>query len=115
MSARFQQSDYLYFGEGEMTSVEPGTDVGVRYRLHQNYPNPFNSISNFEIRIAKLTDVSLIVYDLLGREIAIIVNDRLAPGNYTRQWDATGLPSGVYFFRLRAGGEIHSRRLILAR
>jgi len=75
----------------------------------------FNSISNFEIRIAKLTDVSLIVYDLLGREIAIIVNDRLAPGNYTRQWDATGLPSGVYFFRLRAGGEIHSKRLILAR
>jgi hypothetical protein len=80
--------------------------------LAQNYPNPFNAISNFEFRIspaspegldgrgrANLSDVSLRVYDLLGREVAVLYSGTLQPGVYRREWDAGDFPSGVYFIR----------------
>jgi sugar lactone lactonase YvrE len=85
------------------------------FSLSQNYPNPFNATSNFGFRISSLSDVSLKVFDLLGQEVATIVNERLAAGSYTRRWDAAGLPSGIYFYRLQAGNFSETRKLILLR
>ncbi len=71
-----------------------------QFRLLQNYPNPFNPITQIGFHIAENGFVSISVYDLLGREVAIIVNEILSPGTYSRQWDATGFPSGVYYYRV---------------
>jgi hypothetical protein len=59
--------------------------------------------------------VSLKVFDLLGREVATIVSEELAPGNYTRQWNAGGMSSAVYFYQLKAGTFLETKRLILLR
>ncbi|HVO72587.1 MAG TPA: 5'-nucleotidase C-terminal domain-containing protein [Ignavibacteriaceae bacterium] len=91
------------------------------FSLEQNYPNPFNPVTNFEFRITDLGLVSLKVYDILGKEVAVIVNKELPAGDYKYQWDAAGLSSGVYFYRLQAGnpasgkGFVDTKKLILLR
>jgi len=110
-------SGSVFLHESSLTSVKGPVDSGIpqQFSLHQSYPNPFNGISNFEFAISNLTDVSLTIYDVLGRQVATLVNDRLAPGTYRRQWDATGQPSGVYFYRLKAGSYIETKKLVLLR
>jgi len=100
-----------------ITGVDDGSHLifPTEFRLEQNYPNPFNGISNFGFRISKLSSVSLAVHDLLGREVATLVNERLSPGNYSRQWDASGYASGVYLYRLRAGDFVETKKLVLIR
>jgi hypothetical protein len=71
--------------------------------LSQNYPNPFNPTTNLEFRIANLGLVRLSVFDVLGREVAVLMNEQRAAGVYTIRWDASSLPSGVYFYRLQVG------------
>ena len=75
--------------------TKPGT-----FELSQNYPNPFNPTTNFEYQIANSGFVSLKIFDVLGREVAKLVNGQKPIGIYTVQWDASNLPSGVYFSRL---------------
>jgi hypothetical protein len=70
------------------------------YMLGQNYPNPFNPVTNFKFQIPNYAFVKLIIYDMLGRELAALVDGNLNPGFYTAEWDASNMPSGVYFFRL---------------
>jgi hypothetical protein len=103
--------------------------IPVQLALSQNYPNPFNAITTFEFRlparqvgflagqagIANLPHVVLKVYDVRGREVATILDEQLAPGVYTRQWNATGVASGVYFYKLETPGEVSTKRLILIR
>jgi len=88
----------------------PGASVPIEFALSQNYPNPFNGETNFELRvpasqagIAKSGLISLKVYDILGREVAILVNEAMSPGSYRIRWNSTGLSSGVYFCRLQSG------------
>jgi len=104
-----------FFFPGPALSVEGGGEFPARSRLFQSYPNPFNSVSNFEFRVSGLSAVSLIVYDLLGREIVTIVDETLPSGTYARQWDASGLPSGVYFYRMTSGTFSETRKLVLLR
>ena len=70
------------------------------YKLYQNYPNPFNTSTNIEYRIQKTEFVSLIVYDVLGREVATLVNEQQPPGNYEIQFNGINLNSGIYFIRI---------------
>ena len=78
--------------------------VPETYELEQNYPNPFNPTTNFGLRIADFGFVSLKVYDVLGREVAALVNEVKQPGVYSVTWDASssGLPSGLYYYRMEA-------------
>jgi hypothetical protein len=96
-------------------SVESEFSVPSECTLSQNFPNPFNPKSEIGIRIATAGHVSLKVHDLLGREIATLLNERLSPGTYTREFDATGLPSGVYFYTLRANDFVATRKMIYLR
>ncbi|MGA2623225.1 MAG: T9SS type A sorting domain-containing protein [Bacteroidota bacterium] len=80
-----------------------GRTVPKEFALSQNYPNPFNPTTNFEFRIANFGFVSLKVYDVLGREVCTLVNEAKQPGEYTVEWNAEGIASGVYFYRLTAG------------
>jgi hypothetical protein len=83
--------------------------------LSQNYPNPFNPSTNIGYHISKESFVSLRVYDLLGREVAVLVNEVRRPGEYIVKLDARKLSSGVYFYTLRAGSFVQSKKMLLLR
>ncbi len=85
------------------------------YRLEQNYPNPFNpsTIINYELRITNY--VSLKVFDALGKEVSILVNEKQSPGTYQVEFDGSRLPSGVYFYRLNAGEFRDTKRMMLVK
>ncbi len=98
------------------------TRVGVRepmdfqeFRLMQNYPNPFNPNTTIAFELPNPGFVSLKVYDLLGREVRTLVTEQLKAGSYERSFDATDLASGVYFYRLRWGQFVETRKLLLLR
>jgi hypothetical protein len=83
--------------------------------LLQNYPNPFNPTTNFRFRISNLEFVTLKIFDVLGREVATLVNEVRPAGVYTVRWDASSLPSGVYLYRLRAGDFVNTKKLLLVK
>ncbi len=84
------------------TSVETSGDLIVEdFILKQNYPNPFNPSTTIEFTIAKRSNVSLSVFNLLGQKVADLVNESIEPGNYNVLFDASGLSSGVYLYQLR--------------
>jgi len=97
----------------QVWDTDAGIPVGLT--LQQNYPNPFNPTTTFSFSLRSSVFANLSIYDLLGREIATLVNEKFAPGTYTREWDATGRPSGVYFYRLQAGGFTETKKLMLLR
>ena len=91
------------------------SEVPTSFSLMQNYPNPFNPSTNIRFSVDVTKMVSLKVRDLLGREVATLVDESLAPGTYTVKWDATSFPSGVYFYTVRAGSSLETRRMILTK
>ena len=95
-----------------MVNVVSG-DVPTIFRLEQNYPNPFNPNSEIRYQISEFRIVKLSVYDLLGREVSVLVNEQKAPGSYSVTFDGTGLSSGVYVYRLTAGDFVATKRLLL--
>ena len=96
-----------------------GTENPEECFLYQNYPNPFNPSTDLEFGISDLLAsqsggfVSLKVFDMLGKEVATLVNEKLNPGTYKFKFDASGLPSGVYFYKLKAGNFVDTKRMIL--
>ncbi len=99
-----------------VTSVERrSADVPAHFSLNQNYPNPFNPTTHFEFRIPNFGFVSLKVFDLVGREVATLVDGQLTSGRHEVTWDAGGFTSGVYFYRLSAQGFTQTKRLVLLR
>ena len=96
------------------SSVEQTSSVIPKeYELIQNFPNPFNPTTDISFSIPKRSFVSIKVYDLLGREVAIIVSQELSAGTYTRHWNALNMSSGIYFYRLQAGTFTQTKKLIL--
>lgn len=102
---------------GQPTAVEDpaGQTLPKSFSLFQNYPNPFNPATTISFSLPSRSLVSLKVFDVLGREVSILVADKFPAGTYTHQWNAAGLPSGVYFYRLQAGDFIETKRLVLLR
>jgi len=91
---------------GEPIGIRPiSTNIPKAFELEQNYPNPFNPTTIFKIQISKLSDVKVVVYDVLGRETTTLVNQQLKPGTYEVSWDASNYPSGVYFYQLTVSSE----------
>ena len=83
------------------------------FTLYQNYPNPFNPNTNLEFGISKSGFVTLKVYDVLGNEVAVLVNENKAPGYYNIQFDGSDLSSGVYYYRLESSGFVQTKRMML--
>jgi len=101
---------------GSVTGIETiDLEIPQQFTLSQNYPNPFNPNTNFSFTIPQSSIVNLTVYDLLGREVALLVNEEKTPGTYTVPWNASGMASGGYVYRIIAGEFVQSRRMILAR
>ena len=85
------------------------------FNLYANYPNPFNPETTISYQLAANSFVTVKVYDPLGREIALLVNEDRAAGAYSVHWDATGFSSGTYFYRLRAGSFDETKKMLLLR
>jgi hypothetical protein len=101
----------------QVTGVARG-DLSVlplRFALEQNYPNPFNPSTIIRYQLPVACDVRLTVYDLLGREVRVLLQEKKRPGAYEARFDAPDLASGVYFYRLVAGGFVESRKSLLVR
>ena len=107
----------VVYGDTTLTSVHrTGNSVPDKYTLSQNYPNPFNPNTNLEFGISQLGFVSLKVYDVLGNEVATLVNETKLPGTYNYQFSTVNyqLSSGIYFYSLSVDGVlIDSKRMIL--
>lgn len=96
------------------TSVQQSSLIAPStFSLSQNFPNPFNPSTIISYQIASLGNVSLNVYDLLGREVATLVNEVKSPGSYIATFDAAHLPSGVYFCRLQTSSFTETKRIVL--
>jgi enterochelin esterase family protein len=112
-----------------ITGVEENKELPVRTELYQNYPNPFNPSTSVSFVIgpparrsssvqtgnAGGSFVKLQIFNILGKEVATLVNEVKQPGEYTVRWEAEGIPSGVYFYRLLAGDVVKTRKLLLVR
>ncbi|MBI5402562.1 MAG: T9SS type A sorting domain-containing protein [Ignavibacteriae bacterium] len=83
------------------------------YKLYQNYPNPFNPLTKIEYQIINAGFVSLIIYDVNGRKVENLVNEKQSTGIYEATWDASNYPSGVYFYKIQAGDFSETKRMIL--
>jgi hypothetical protein len=98
-----------------ISSVAPSGDFPVETSLSQNYPNPFNPKTKIVYGLKSRESVELKIYDLLGRDVATLVNEKKAPGTYEVTWDASGQASGVYFYRLSTPNFVQTKKLVLLR
>jgi photosystem II stability/assembly factor-like uncharacterized protein len=89
------------------------SNLPTEYALFQNYPNPFNPTTTIKYSVKEAGIVSLKVYDILGKEITTLVNETKSPGEYSVQYDGAKLSSGVYFYTMRAGGYVDTRKFML--
>jgi hypothetical protein len=96
-----------------LTSVAGEGTSPLRFDLLQNYPNPFNPSTEIGFRVSVSGVVKITVFDMLGREVALLVNEKREPGNYTATWNANGLASGMYFYRMEASTFSSVRKMML--
>jgi hypothetical protein len=107
--------DNIAFTGGGATEVAAAGPLVNSFELSQNYPNPFNPTTVVSWQLPVVSNVKLVVYDLLGREVATLVNEVQQPGSHQVSWDAAGMVSGTYFYRLTAGSFMTTKRLIVLR
>jgi hypothetical protein len=98
----------LLVGNEFVSSKLPAT-----FSLAQNYPNPFNPVTTIKFSVPKQSHVKIVVYDLLGREVAALVNELRNPGFYEVPFDAVNYASGVYFYRMEAGDFVDVKKMLL--
>ncbi|MEN3039859.1 MAG: T9SS type A sorting domain-containing protein, partial [Candidatus Kryptonium sp.] len=103
------------FGEREIDKVVEvvAGEVSSRFVLYQNYPNPFNPVTVIEFGIPVECEVKLELFSLRGERIAELLNKRLEAGYYSVEVDFSGMPSGIYFYRLRANNFVSVKKMIL--
>ena len=101
-------SELVVSVDGTATSKVP-----TEHSLTQNYPNPFNPGTTIEFTLPKVGYVTLKVYNVLGEEVAALVVGDHAAGTFKATWDASGMPSGVYFYRLTAGEYVQTMKAVL--
>jgi hypothetical protein len=90
-----------------------GTEVPVDFALAQNFPNPFNPSTRMILSVPARDHVTVSVYDLLGRQVAELLDEVLSPGVYTLEWNANGFSAGVYLYRATVGTRSMTRKMIL--
>ncbi len=108
-------SDGFGFKTTAASAVEAGNNIPLEFRLEQNYPNPFNPTTKLSFVIGHSSFVSLKVYDVLGREIETLVNEEKPAGIYRAEFDGSKLASGIYFYQIKAGDFIQTRKMLLTK
>jgi hypothetical protein len=92
---------------------ENNKELPTKFVLYQNYPNPFNPATKIKYILPEQSFVSISIYDILGKEIATLVKERKPAGNYELEFNASNLPSGVYFYRMKAGNFVETKKMLL--
>jgi hypothetical protein len=117
--------EYILEGTGEITvpteetfTLERKAIIPIAYTLHQNYPNPFNPITSLRYDLPEQAQVTLIIYDLMGREVTQLINTTQESGYRSVQWNATdsfGNPvsAGVYLYQIRASDYVQTKKMVL--
>ncbi len=108
-----QVSSVGWSGPIATTDVRPETRVPAEYSLRQNFPNPFNPSTTITYDVAHTGLVVLNVYNLLGQQVATLVNGTKEPGSYKVSWNGDGLPSGIYFYKMQSGSFTATKRMLL--
>jgi hypothetical protein len=103
----------MYSGKEE--AVNEDETVPGQYELSQNFPNPFNPSTQIRFSLPEASEVSLKIYDILGKEVAVLVNETKAPGTYQILFDASQLASGVYVYQLKTSSFIESKKMTLVK
>lgn len=102
----------------------PNTVIGINgnsnsipksFSLYQNYPNPFNPVTQIKFDVPKVSNVKLTIFDILGREVAVLVNGEMKAGVYNADWNASGFASGVYFYEIKAGDYRDVKKMMLVK
>ena len=106
-------SGFLTPFPGLVLSINEQPALPLSYGLSQNYPNPFNPTTTIQFELPEWTTVTLIIYNLLGQEVALLINEEKPAGVYKLRFDALNLSSGVYFYTLRAGNFVQTKKLIV--
>jgi hypothetical protein len=117
-------NNYVYAGTdngvwrrslSDITSVEEEQfdEIPTEFSLSQNYPNPFNPATSIQYQVSSVSLMSLVVYDILGNEIETLISEEKPAGTYELTWNASNLTSGIYFYQLKAGEYISTKKMIL--
>ena len=107
-------SAYVYNGFATPVGVESEiTGLPAEFALSQNYPNPFNPETVIEYALPQSGDVSLVVYNLRGEEVARLINGTMPAGNHRISWDASSAASGIYLYRLQSSDFVLTRKMVL--
>ena len=110
-SSAIPSNYWLYTTDVKSNNAQSG--IPQNFQLYQNYPNPFNPSTNIKYNIQKEGNVSLKVYNILGKEVKTLVNEFKTPGTYNVSFNASELPSGIYFYRLTSGNFTQVKKLVL--
>jgi hypothetical protein len=90
-----------------------GSFIPDKYLLEQNYPNPFNPTTSIKYSVSSIQNVKLTVFNMLGKEVATLVNERHKPGEYEVKFNSGNLPSGIYFYSLTSNEYNETKRMVL--
>jgi len=108
--------DYITIKYSQTISIQQlSTELPEQFSLYQNYPNPFNPTTKIKFDIEKAGIIKLKVFDILGKEIATLVNESLNSGSYETEFDGSNIMSGVYFYKLETDNFSEVKRMILTK
>ncbi len=114
--------DVLIRSRQVLTGIMPVSGAGVpsKFEMSQNYPNPFNPTTKFEFSLPKQAIVMVKIFDIAGREVKTLLNEKMSPGKYKVDWNSTdnsgrNVSSGVYFYRIIAGNFTETKKMILVK
>ena len=96
-------------------NYEKYSSLNNKFNIYQNYPNPFNPTTNISFTLPKAEYVTLEVYNSIGKKVARMLDSKIKAGSHDMRFDASALPSGIYFYRLQAGGFSQVRKMVLLR
>ena len=96
-----------------ITGADEELFVPLAYRLQQNFPNPFNPSTKIQYSVPQTSPVQIKVFDVLGNEIETLVNEEKQAGKYEVEFNAANLPSGIYFYQLKAANFVETKKMIL--
>jgi len=114
-SVVFDPDNMIVIKSATLTMGIPGNETGIsdKFELQQNYPNPFNPVTNIEYSVPEKSNVKLVVYDMLGKEVQTLVNEVKTSGRYNASFNGMNLPSGAYFYRLEAGDFVQVKKMLM--
>ncbi|MCP4580144.1 MAG: T9SS type A sorting domain-containing protein, partial [candidate division Zixibacteria bacterium] len=117
----FLDNDYIYIANGStllilrftQTGIEQIAEIPMQFSLSSNYPNPFNAVTTIQYSLPTSSEVTLDIYDVLGRKVQTIHNGNQPAGSHSLIWNADGFSSGMYFYKITAGENIQTEMMTL--